>query len=689
MTLDRSGKSFRYILRYLIDPDFRSDERIDELIEFCRSAKVEEVMMFLTAEELSAGHPTSVEIENYVELGRRLNSRLAAVGVDLSLNPWSTLHHNGRGRRLRKGQDFRLMVGENGVVSTVTVCPLCARWQKYLIAAFSQMIQGIEPVTLWIEDDWRLRNHDAALGWGGCFCDEHLRRFSERVGESVSRQELLTKMLAPGEPHPWRRVWLDLSEETLLEPLRLLSAAVHRDFPKTRLALMSSNPDAHAAEGRNWERMQGAIKGNHAFISRPNMGPYTQSHALQSPPSVTRLTIANLKGAIEVYPELENSPRCGPYSKSRAYSIFQTLQTAAMGAKGITINHYDMLGNGISLDPRFAHGLACAKSQLNSLSKLDLDDRCSHGVQVLYSPDIARHIDTLSSSPKMDSLSQNSRVWADTCAILGISHHFSSAINSVGRPILVNAQTLLAFTDDEIHRLIGCHVIFDAISVEILLRRGFGKAIGVESAERASLNDTGYSYEQIGLEGCGIETLPFPRMTAQRCSSWLLRMQADPGAEILSSVRDFNHEVLFPGSVLYRNTRGGQILSLAYPLDGKSQFFMGFFNVYRKAFLQEILFRFYSSRYLACLNEPALQAYRGPTNEGVFLAAFNPTDDVVNSVSWILPEGEFFGGTWEKLEKCGSWQRVEPSVESRGHYDRFHFAHKVEPLTASFIHFRP
>jgi len=59
-------------------------------------------------------------------------------------------------------------------------------------------------------------------------------------------------------------------------------------------------------------------------------------------------------------------------------------------------------------------------------------------------------------------------------------------INSAGKPVLVNAQILLAFTGDEIHRLIGCQVILDAISVEILLRRGFGKAIGVESAERVS-----------------------------------------------------------------------------------------------------------------------------------------------------------------------------------------------------------
>ncbi len=51
-------REFKYILRFKIDPSFHAEDRMQELLEFCRSARIGEVMLFLAAEELSAGHIT-------------------------------------------------------------------------------------------------------------------------------------------------------------------------------------------------------------------------------------------------------------------------------------------------------------------------------------------------------------------------------------------------------------------------------------------------------------------------------------------------------------------------------------------------------------------------------------------------------------------------------------------------------
>ncbi len=680
---------FRYILRYLIDPAFHPETRIEELARFCKAARVEEVMLFLGAEELSAGFPTDAELEVFTTMACRLRDRLAQDGVAISLNPWATTYHNCRGRTLREGQPFRRMVGENGVQSSITVCPLCEAWQRYLCDSFAQMAARIRPVAIWVEDDWRLKNHGPYLGWGGCFCEEHLHRFSQVVGEPVGREQLLEAVLRPGVPHPWRGVWLDLSCETLRAPLERLSKAIRQAAPDTRVALMSSNPDAHAAEGRDWPAFQQAAGCEPAFLTRPTMGPYTQQHALESPPMLARLTVANLRGPLEIYPELENSPRCGPFTKSRAFSVWQMLQCAVIGAAGITINHYDMLGNGISLDPEYGHGLAGAKPVLDALRALEVDDRQAIGLCLLFSPQISRHRQLPVEGRRSPSaLSQFSSLWGFTSAILGIPSRFISDVDAGVGPVAVNEQTLRAFSDDAIEHLLRRGLVLDACSVEILLERGFGPRIGIASARRRPLAVAAYAYEQITMEGCEEPGLPFPRMTAQRCAPWLLELEPAPAAERLSEIHRADHAALWPGCVFFHGPGGERVVSLAYPLEGRGQFFMGFFNVYRRRMLQQLLLRCFPSAEIPCVAGPMAHAGVYPTREGVLFAALNPSDDAARSVEWRLPAGAYSGGEWHSLEADGAWLPITPTRCREAGAERLCFARQMPPLHGTFLLWR-
>ncbi len=680
---------FRYILRYLIDPTFHPEARIEELARFCQSAKVEEVMLFLGAEELSAGFPTEPELEAFTTLACRLRERLARDGVAISLNPWATTYHNCRGRALREGQPFRRMVGENGVQSSITVCPLCEAWQSYLCDSFARMAERIRPVAIWVEDDWRLKNHGPYLGWGGCFCEEHLRRFAQTVGEPVTRGQLLEAVLRPGPPHPWRGAWLDLSCETLRAPLERLSKAIRKAAPGTRVALMSSNPDAHAAEGRDWLAFQQAAGTQPAFLTRPTMGPYTQQHALECPPMLARLTVANLHGPLEVYPELENSPRCGPYTKSRAFSVWQMLQCAVIGSAGITINHYDMLGNGISLDPEYALGLAGAKPVLNALRALEVDDRNALGLSVLFSPQISRHRHLVAEGRRSPSaLSQFSSLWGFTTAILGIPSRFIREVAAGEGPVAVNEQTLRAFDDEALGHLLQRGLVLDACSVEVLIERGFGPRIGVAAARRQPLAEVAYAYEQVLMEGCGESGLPFPRMTAQRCAPWLLALEPAPGAEVLSEVRRADHASLWPGALFFQGPGGERVVSLAYPLEGRGQFFMGFFNIYRRRMMQQILLRCFPEATIPCVAEPMAHGVVTPTREGLLFATLNPSDDAAPAVEWRVPRGAYAGGEWRSLETDGRWHPIAPTRCEDAGGERLCFARRLAPLHGTFLLWR-
>ena len=100
--------------RYTCQPGFQEEERLDNLVEFCKTAQVEEVMFFISGEELNTGHITIKEAKPWVELIRRAKSRLAKDNITTSLNPWTTLLHCDRGRKLRLDQNFTTMVGPNG-----------------------------------------------------------------------------------------------------------------------------------------------------------------------------------------------------------------------------------------------------------------------------------------------------------------------------------------------------------------------------------------------------------------------------------------------------------------------------------------------------------------------------------------------------------------------------------------------
>ena len=101
--------------------------------------------------------------------------------------------HTDRGRKLKKGQNFRLMVDPYGNEATAVACPLCQNWQNYIAEMYSYYA-SIQPNVIWVEDDFRLHNHDD-LVWGGCFCDFHMEEYSKKAGKKLTRSEFVEGVL--------------------------------------------------------------------------------------------------------------------------------------------------------------------------------------------------------------------------------------------------------------------------------------------------------------------------------------------------------------------------------------------------------------------------------------------------------------------------------------------------------------
>ncbi len=650
---------FRYILRYCIDPGYHEDERIEELVRFCRRGRIDEVMLFFGAEELNAGHATREELIPWLALAHRVKTRLAAIGVDLSINPWTTLVHSPRGRHLREGQNFTLMVGENGADNGVTACPLCPEWRRYLTELWQWVAGELRPCAVWVEDDLRYHNHGRALGFGGCYCERHLAEFSHRAGQTVGREELLARVFAPGEPHPWRQIWFDLNHQALAEVLAEVRAAVTAAAPDARIGLMCGHLDVAGCEGRRWPDIADALGA--PLLLRPSLSPYTEVWGMRHTPVQARMLLAAVPGELKIYPELETGPRHGAYSKSDRFAGWQILQCAAFGAHGVTMNVFDMLGCGTASAPDFHRTLARLKPRLETLAALGIDDRNAVGANILVHPEIARHMESTRPGHPTGCLNHSGE-WGQVTAMLGVAAGFTSRIERGLQPYLVSGQTLAAYDDRALETLLAGPVILDAVAAEYLRKRGFGAEwLGVTGVQRHWHNRSAYSYEEILEDDPAAYGMARPRMTAQRAARQLWEFTLLPETQIHSRICRYDHVSMFPGAFTWRNRRGGTVTVLAYPLgDGGDDewFYMGFFNPFRRIFLERLLRATAPEMAGAFGGAAPMQISRVRLPEaGEVVAALNPATEATGKVCLRLPQWPY--SRLEMLTAQGGWRTVE------------------------------
>ena len=185
------NQSYCYSFRFCCDPGFNDRREIASLRRFVREAQIDDVAVFCNVEELNTGHMTEEEQETiWLRLLCDVQAALAPEGVQLSVNHWHSLMHADLGKTLPQSQPFRRMVDMDGREADLCVCPMCERWQTYFAGLYARYA-SLSPHILWVEDDFRLHNHDP-LRWGGCFCPAHMREYARRAGKpELTREEFV------------------------------------------------------------------------------------------------------------------------------------------------------------------------------------------------------------------------------------------------------------------------------------------------------------------------------------------------------------------------------------------------------------------------------------------------------------------------------------------------------------------
>lgn len=490
--------AFRYCFRFCCDPGFNDESEIPKLLSFVDEALVDDVMVFVNVEEINTGHMDEPEQDVWLALLRRIKALLDERDVSLSVNHWHSLMHADLGKRLRPDQPFRGMVDPYGNVSSLCVCPLDENWRAYIARIYARYA-ALSPDTVWVEDDFRYHNHDP-LVWGGCFCEEHMRRFSARAGKPLTREAFVAGVLQPGEPSPYRKIWLDECREGLEDAARAIEKAVHAVDPGVKIGLMSSVPYVHSAEGRNWKSLLGALCGNgNPPVSRIHLPAYQElvpSKYLQAFHMVSYVNRALLAPETLVYPELENYPY-SRFSKSRTFTRFQLLSSLALNLSGMTIDLFDLNGRGIIPGDGFQTMLREVKPVLNAMNASGAFAAERRGVCVLVDERASYTLHTQAGA-RMEELYPEEVYWAGLLPAMGVPTYIGVWPDDAQGVAAVSGQYFRSLPADRIERLFSENfMLLDGDALETLLDLGLGRLAGVASACRMKQNSGAYTFEQV------------------------------------------------------------------------------------------------------------------------------------------------------------------------------------------------
>ncbi|WEV71185.1 hypothetical protein OZY43_01770 [Lactobacillus sp. ESL0785] len=622
--------AFIYTLRYMLDPRTNTPAKDQKLLNFVKKGKIDDVAFFINGEELNHSHLTAEETQVWLDAIKPLQKKLQEIGVTTSLNPWTTIMHSDRGFSINPKIGFRTFIDLNGHQAKDMACPADPTWRKYITETYAQYA-SIHPRRLWLEDDFRHYNHTPLKLM--CFCDYHMKLYQQKLGKAELRATFVKNMLKPGKPLPERKIYLDQARQEMIENEHLIEHAVHQVSPETDLAQMTSFPDWHAIEGRDWQKLFAAQAGDgHPQVARPHLPAYNEVAPLKygrAFEEYTRVTASYLGENTELYPELENY-MFSPLVKSLSFIKFQIITTALVSSKGILLNLFDMMGNGINDSWHYAEALAEIKPFASKLLENRLHVEHLRGIKILVDQDSSYSIHT-TNGVASEELLPHEKNWASLLSSFGFATTILPVNNQTqlhNQIIAIAGQLLRNFSNQRITNLIQNNtVILDGESINVLVERGLGDLLHIKQAEWHKVRSAYQSFEQ--ADGCIVDGVQNPRITMLQHTGNYLKLDYDENSDVVVWSKAYNSTDKELGNMMAVIDQ--HIIVLPIDQDPKHGW-EAQFTTYKQGLLQQMLASIVSIDYLIAMPNVKLNIQ----NDGHLAWLANFTLDAYHQIRWHL-----------------------------------------------------
>ena len=544
-------KKYCYSLRIEIDADQYGEERIKNIVKYSKKYGYDDVMFFTNNSMAQISHITIDEVRPQVEIIKRAKPLLNATGISVSLNPGCTLGQGDKSEGMRGlHSDFTLMMDIDGYSNGVTACPLCRNFQKYLGDLYAYYTEEIEPEIIWLEDDFRLHNH-GSLNWGGCFCEEHMKRYCEKLGFEVTREEFVAEILKEGQGKSiYRDAYADVARETMVELAKVIGDRVREvSNNRTIVGLMSGHPEEHAIEYRDWS---GILYGlSEVPTDRLHLPTYSQISPMEYGwlfNKVATQVRARIPNDTWVLPELENAGH-GPQAKSAKNTAFMIESSLPVIPHGCTLNMYDY-GNGIIPVWRLGEECQKLKPYMQSFLDLGIDFQDMDGVYIPFNDESVKTLHPTNYFNALDHLKPDDAFFAAYLSSLGIAYKYVGNFDDVkGKMIAISGQWLRNFDTAYIRRLFQDNaIILNADSLNVLVEMKLGDLVGVENCAYDIPRDGDIRYELAVDDVCGI---PGYRKSAR--NALVVKYSDSSKLRVYSMLYNAYHQEVGYGTVQYGN----------------------------------------------------------------------------------------------------------------------------------------
>lgn len=545
--MKRMNNPYRYTLRLAIDKNIYDADKRKRLIDFVKKAQIADVAFFINQEELSDAHITPKKAQELIANVDEVSQPLKELGITISLNPWTTMNHSDRGININPELDIKPMVNYQGVKSISMACPGYAGWADYISEIYG-IWASIHPNELWLEDDFRhYKNAPFKLG---CFCDDHMKKYNDILGTDLSRQEFVEKMFTGGE-NKYRNAYLQVARAEILHVAHMIEQRVHEVSPTTTLGLMSSWPEVHALEGRDWQRLLDELSGaNTPAVSRPHLPAYNEVSPQQYARDFEKYTVATrteIGPEHKIYPEME-SFLYSPYAKSNKFTQFQLDTTSLVHANGVLLNMFSMMGDGINPTYHYDDLLNHDKKYLDFLFENGIDLEQRAGVIVPMNQDVAKT--KIDAEGTLEGLMASQTQWLELLSTMGIA---TKPLNYIGQEIknkcvAITGNFLNTLSDEQIEQLLTCNfALLDGDAVVILNNRHLLNLINATSIERLQNRSGQQSFEQ--FDGTTISGVTDPRITMLTHTGDYVKINYKAPVSVHSSAYDRFENQLGPVTV--------------------------------------------------------------------------------------------------------------------------------------------
>ncbi len=475
------------------------------------------------------GNPPANKVDSLCKKYMQFKNRLAEMGLKCGVLVQASVGH---GWVVGEMFPYQSHVNFCDGAATRAVCPCDTGFKEYIYNVMAT-IASCEPDHIMIDDDFRTI-------WSkgeGCACPLHMDLFNKRANTALSDRELWEIVNSKGElAKKYTDIYIEAQRDSLIETAKVMRAGIDSVNP--------SLPASYCCCGNNAEfayEIASTLAGDgNPIVVRINNGNYTPAGARFFSRAFHRAAtqIAKLKGKVDIIlAETDTCPqnRYSTGAMSLHTHFTGTILEGANGAK-----HW--ITRLIFYEPE------SGRAYRKILSK-------HHG----FYEKLAEIVPTLKwrgcrifvpSAPDFTygRVKEEWDGWS-YCVLerMGLPLYFSSDNGGV---VCLEGDVDTRLSDSEILELLSGNVILASDTALNLIKRGFGKHLGVDVRPwqgkipvNERINATG------GLTKVQINTME------------LVPLFSDVIADsyVLNTLDYENYESLFAGSTIYKNSLGGNI----------------------------------------------------------------------------------------------------------------------------------